>query len=230
LALVDEPSATASRQILGLPEVAYAESGKDDNRVHGLLQSFYAMAQLTADVPMPESLAARVLDRLAVGEDANATQSNTTSPASQSLVTRVLKARVRIQTTALVMLIAALVLSIGANVLLSRTGPFRPESAIHLVGTGSSPEARGVLLSDGKQIVLHASGLAQLANGYRYVAWSAAEAEPRHLGSLTMLGDSDARLLASADTVEPVVIVTIEPSASPAAPSGPQILVGRRID
>jgi anti-sigma-K factor RskA len=230
LARVDEPSATAARQILGLPEVTYAESGRNDNRVQALLQSFYSMAQLTAEAPIPEHLATRVLDRPAAGEDNQAPQSRTRSSETQSIASRLLSARIRIPTTALVMLVAALVLSIGANVLLSRTSPFRPESAIHMVGTGSSPDARGVLLFDGGQTVLHASGLAELAEGYRYVAWSAAETQPRYLGSLTMLGNNNARLLASADAVKPVIVVTIEPSASPASPSGPQILVGRRID
>jgi hypothetical protein len=231
LARVDDPSAAAARQILGLEEVPYAESGTGDDRVQAFLQSFFSLAQLTPDVPLPDSVATRVMDRLAAGDDEeDPTAAEQPGRGPGSLVTRALMARAHVPITALVMLIAALCLSIGANLLLSRATPFRPESAIYMVGTGSFPEAKGVLLFDGRRIVFHASGLAELASGYRYVAWSAAETEPRYLGSLTMLGSRSARLLASADAVVPVVVVTIEPSASPAAPSGPQILVGRKID
>ncbi len=241
MARIDDSSATAARRILGLEEVVYAESGAGDDRVQALLQAFYSLAQLTPDTPLPEAVVTRVSQRLSAdtergptdGRPAGATQPRSgrrSDIGNRSLVHRALAARLRVPVTALVMLAAALVLSIGANILLSRTSQFRPEVAIHMIGTASSPGTRGVVLFDGKRIVLHASDLAELTSGYRYVAWNAPETQPHYLGSLTMLGNSTARLLTSADALGPVVVVTIEPSASPAEPTGPQILVGRVID
>ena len=236
MARIDDSSATAARRILGLEEVLYAESGAGDDRVQALLQAFYSLAQLTSDIPLPEEVAARVNQRLSTDakrSPAIAVRAQSGSrPAigKRSWVQRALTARMRVPVTALVMLAVALVLSIGANILLSRTSGFRPEVAIHLIGTASSPGTKGVVLFDGKRIVLYADGLAELTSGYRYVAWNASGTESRYLGSMTMLTDSTARLLTSADALGPVIVVTIEPSASPAEPTGPQILVGRAID
>ncbi|MEE8441709.1 MAG: anti-sigma factor [Spirochaetia bacterium] len=238
MARIDDLAATAARRILGLEEVVYAESSAGDDRVQALLQVFYSLAQLTPDIPLPEAVATRVNRRLA--SDAEGGPANTdsaptdaTRPRSgdrRSLVRRALAAGVRMPVTALVMLVVAFLLSIGANLLLSRAGEFRPEVAIHLIGTAASPETKGVVLFDGKRIVLHAGGLAELTSGYRYVAWNASGTVPQYLGSLTMLSDSTARLLTSADELIPTIVVTIEPSASPTEPTGPQILVGRTID
>ncbi len=237
MARIDDSSATAARRILGLEDVVYAESGAADERVQALLQAFYSLAQLTPDIPLPEEVAARVNQRFMTDADGGPGDggrfpTNLPQPRSgkRPRVKRALAARVRIPATALVMLIVALVLSIGANILLSRTSGFRPEVAIHMVATGASPGTKGVVLFDGKRMVLHASGLAELTSGYRYVAWDVSEMEPQYLGSLTMLSNSTARLLTSADALVPVVVVTIEPSASPADPTGPQILVGRAMD
>ena len=231
MARIDDSSATAARRILGLEEVVYAESGGSNERVQALLQAFYSLAQLTPDIPLPEEVEARVNQRLVADADSGPVdEERAPTDVPQPRVMRALVARVRMPVTALVMLGVALVLSIGANFLLSRASEFRPEVAIHMIGTGASPGTKGVVLFDGKRIVLHASGLAELTSGYRYVAWDASETEPRYLGSLTMLSNSTARLLTSADALVPVVVVTIEPSASPADPTGPQILVGRAID
>ena len=81
-------------------------------------------------------------------------------------------------------------------------------------------------LLDGKNIVIHATGLDELAAGYRYVAWDGSDEDPRAVGSLTTLGDGDARLTARYAVAPSVVVVTIEPSRSPASPAGPRILVG----
>lgn len=240
---IDGSSATAARRILGLEEVTYAESGVGDDRVQALLQTFYSLAQLTPDLPLPEAVTNGVNEQLAAETDGMPTSNGNelvdlTGPLSanrrvverRQRVKRALTARVRMPITALVMLVAALALSIGANILLSRAGQFRPEVAVHMTGTDSSPGSRGALLFDGRQMVLYASGLAELTSGYRYVAWNASGSEPQYLGSLTMLSDSTARLLISADAMVQIVVVTIEPSASPGAPTGPPILVGRAID
>ena len=249
MARIDDPSAAAARRILGLEEVSYAQSGTGDDRVQASLRAFYSLAQLTPDISLPEEVTARVDRRLATGIgsvpiNAEGPPADLPRPRSgrqpvvrkrpafgvREWAKRALTARVGMPTTALVMLVVALALSVGANFLLLRSGQFRPEVAIHMIGTGSSPDAKGVLLFDGKQIVLHASGLVELTSGYRYVAWNASGSEPQYLGSLTMLSDSAARLLTAADALVPVVVVTIEPSASPANPTGPQILVGRAIE
>ncbi len=231
MARIDDSSATAARRILGLEEVVYAESGAGDDRVQALLQVFYSQVQLTPDIPLPEEVVTRVKRRLAAdAESRPADTDSAPTDATRSLARRALTTRVRMPVTALVMLVAALLLSIGANLLLSRAGEFRPEVALHLIGTGASPGTKGVVLFDGKRIVLHASGLAELTSGYRYVAWNVSGTEPQYLGSLTMLSDSTARLLTSADELMQTIVVTIEPSASPAGPAGPQILVGRAID
>lgn len=233
MARIDDSSATAARRILGLEEVVYAESGAGDDRVQALLQAFYSLAQLTPDTPLPEAVATGVNQRMSAdAENGMAPAQPRSQPVigKRSWVQRSLTARMRVPVTALVMLMVALVLSIGANLLLSRTSGFRPEVAIHMIGTGASPGTEGVVLFDGKRMVLHASGLAELTSGYRYVAWNASGAKPQYLGSLTMLSDSTARLLTSADAPVLVIVVTIEPSASPTEPTGPQILVGRAIE
>lgn len=230
MARIDDSPATAARRILGLEEVLYAESAAGDDRVQALLQAFYSLAQLTPDTPLPEAVTTRVNQRLSAGTENGAASAQARSqPAvgKRSWIQRALAARMRVPVTALVMLVAALVLSIGANILLSRTSGFRPEIAIHMIGTGASPDTKGVVLFDGKRMVLHAGGLAELTSGYRYVAWNASGAKPQYLGSLTMLSAGTARLLTSADELLLVVVVTIEPSASPTEPTGPQILVGR---
>jgi len=229
LARLDDSATAAARQILGLEEVAYAKTGVGDDRVQALLQAFYSLAQLTPDIPLPDSVTTRVDERLASG----ATLPPTDTPpvtGGRSPARRALAARVRMPVTAVVMIVLALAISLAANLLLSRAGKFRPEVAVHLTGTASAPETQGVVLFDGNQLVLHASGLAELTSGYRYVAWDASGTEPQYLGSLTMLSDSTARLLRSSDAVAPVVIVTIEPSASPTNPTGPRVLVGRVVD
>jgi len=228
LARLDDPATAAARRILGLEDVALAESGVGDDRVQALLQAFYSLAQLTPDIPLPDAVTTRVNERLA----SEATLPQTDPPpatGNRSSAQRAVAARVRMPVTAVVMIVVALAISLAANLLLSRTSQFRPEVAVHLTGTAAAPETQGVVLFDGNQLVLHASGLAELTSGYRYVAWDASETEPQYLGSLTMLSDSTARLLLSSDTVVPVVIVTIEPSASPTNPTGPQILVGRAV-
>jgi len=229
LARIDEPSAVAARQILGLEQPPTGDTAPTGDRVQALLQSFYSLAQLTPDVPVPESLENRLTERLEAlhaPEPPEATSATGRPP----LIRRVLAHHSRLPTTAVIMLVVALVLSVGANILMSRTHDFRPEVAVHLAGTGSSPDARGVLLYDGRQIVMHASGLAELASGYRYVAWGSAEDLPVNLGTLTMLGSSTARLVARANLVETPVIVTIEPTGSSPGPSGPRILMGNTIE
>ena len=235
MARVDDASATAARVILGLDDLSApesggeTESGSETDRVHALLEAFFSLTQLTPRVPIPEELATRLNERLAATSGADSRQTTVRRRGLASGLARMASSRVHLPRTAMVMLVVALVLSVGANILLCRAGEFRPETAIHLAGTGSAPEARGVVLFDGARVVVHADGLAELASGYRYVAWNSSGIGSEHLGSLTMLSSNSGRLVTSVKELMPVVVITIEPSAAPASPAGPQILVGSSV-
>lgn len=236
---VADPTIDAARQILGLAREHDTGFEHRDDAVREVLETFYALAQLTPHVRIPSS----VVDALPrppatstddPGSDGTAAR-QTKVPGRKlrhnrsrmrTLAHTVLTARIRVPVPAFVMLTVALVLSLAANVLLPRAGEFRPEAAVHLTGTDSSPSARAVLLTEGSRIIVYASGLAELADGYRYVAWTNAGSQYRYLGSLTMLSTDTARLITTSDELVSAVVITIEPSTVPALPAGPRVLVG----
>lgn len=228
MAQVDDPAAVAAaRQILGI------ENGEPaDGRAAALLETFYALAQLTPRAEVPEHLA----DRLAVGlvdtprpsgvPPGEAPGHTHAGGGAGARLRRLFARSVRVPAVALALLILGLALSIAANVLQTRSAHFRPETALHLEGTPAAPAAKGVVLRDGSNVMLHAEGLSQLMSGNRYVAWAVSEDSIAWLGTLTMLDTQSARLLTSSAQAPETVVVTIESTASPPAPSGPRVLAG----
>lgn len=236
---VEDPAIDAARRILGLGSERAPGSEPGEDAVREVLETFYALAQLTPDVHIPSSVVDTVTRPPATStpdphSDGMAARKTKVSrrgfrhnrSRTRTLAHTVLTARVRVPVPAFVMLTVALVLSLAADVLLPRSGEFRPEAAVHLTGTDSSPSARAVLLAEGSRIIVYASGLAELADGYRYVAWTTAGSQHRYLGSLTMLSTDTARLITTSDELMSAVVITIEPSTVPAVPEGPRVLVG----
>jgi hypothetical protein len=203
-------------------EIAGADPARaPDQSASRYLEAFYALAQLTPVVSAPPELWREISQR-------RAARSRPDDPAAKPSIRRrrVNVPRLRLlRTTSLILLVVALALSVTVNILFSRRDGFRPETAVYLSGTEAAPRAVGSVLMDGDALVLHTEGLAELTSGNRYVAW-AADGAPVWLGSLTMLDSRSARLTTRVATPPESIIVTIETSASPSAPSGPLVLTG----
>jgi len=235
----------------------FADAGEQADRVDVHLENFLALSQLTAEASVPEGLFAGVEEDLRVrdsvaesemivperrtGTDRRAARRRDRREQGErrTLAERRRRERrsphrgtarrtVPVPLLAVILVAVALVLSLTANALLTRSRPYQPDVALYLTGSDSAPDARGVLLYDGESVVLHAEGLAELSPGYRYVAWHATESGPTYLGPLTMLSRSTGRLLVDASEIGLIVSVTIESDRAPGAPSGPRVLVGLR--
>lgn len=227
MAGISDASARAARIILGIDEAPDRQQPSPEESGESLLNTFYSLAQLTPPAGMPVTVRSRVEDHLARAAAALPSQSaKARSDTKPSALRRLAGRKVRLPMTAAAMICLALLLSIGANVLLARNTGFRPAESVYLSGTGSAPDARGVLLADSERVVLFASGLAELTTGYRYVAWTSDSGTMRRLGTLTALGPNTARLLIPETQLHDVVVVSIEASSSSREPEGPQVLLG----
>ena len=107
-----------------------------------------------------------------------------------------------------------------------RASAFAPEDGYVLYPSAAARGASGAALSDGGKIVVFASGLPALAAGYRFAVWDTGGAEPRWLGTLTVLDRSRARLVAAAGPLPRRIEITIESAAAGSAPAGPVVLAG----
>ena len=242
MAHVDDPAAIAARRIIMAEETPFTDPGSEPDRIEAYVRNFYALVQLTPEVELPGDLLGEIegalesgLNQGSSGESGSADTfrkkpANRRMPGSRRFGKKTAaqtgRARVRLPVAAAALLLAALLLSLAANLIMLRGDPFQPETAVYLSGSDAAPNANGVLLYDGESIVLHASGLAQLSPGYRYVAWHATESGETYLGPLTMLSRTTGRLLVDASEVGFIVSVTIESDPAPEAPGGPRILVG----
>ena len=164
---------------------------------------------------------------LAEGHSLASDDDSRTPTAAANRITRLLRLplrTVRLPALALVLLIAALLVAFTALALRSPASAFLPEDALHLEGTGAAPNAGGIVLRDGEELVLFADGLDQLTSGNRYDAWSVSNDSATWLGSLTMLDSGKARLVARGEELPEAVIVSIESTGSTQSPQGPHVL------
>ncbi|MFW5716509.1 MAG: hypothetical protein ACOC0E_03585 [Spirochaetota bacterium] len=142
-----------------------------------------------------------------------------------------------------VLIVATAVVTLLAATLVIPGRSFEPEAAIYLDGTGAAADARGVVLADEDTVLVYLSGVSDLEQGYRYVAWGVDNAGARRLGTLSMVGSGRARLRLDARAAgtapegpdrrgSPLlparVEVTIESSTSAGEPEGPVVAAGAR--
>ena len=212
------PSIDAAKQVIG------DESVTGDDRVLTYLEPFYCLSLLTPAAAPPPELEARIA---ASGSDTAVEGPDLApkAPARKRRWTRVFTATAPAPVVALILLLVVLVGSLVTNLVVIRGHGFRPIDAGYAIGTPAARDARGVALTDGEKLVLFATGLAELAPGYHYVAWSVVADRYVRLGRLTEMGSGNARLVVRGALFPEFLEVTIEGSARPSEPEGPAVLV-----
>ena len=215
------------------------ESCLTDEDALAFLEPFLALTLLTPHAEAPPDVESRIAGLAAGGPETVGTTGadtghtdgdrpvrsagfrKTVGPA----VRRAFHATVPAPIIALILMGAVLILSIALNVVAGRDSALAPISASYAEGTPAAEGARAVALWDGKHIVLFASGLAPLTEGYYYIAWSVRPAETVRLGRLVRVSGTNARLAVDGDRLPDRLEVTIENGVRPEQPAGPVVLV-----